>query len=84
MKKTWCVYVGMNEGHEYNNTITFADWFGPFTEKQAKNLEKRLNKILVKQADGDCEHNAATAMCLEELSPREVVAKIQNGNFGAG
>lgn len=82
MKRTWVVHVGMNEGHEYNGMLSFMDWFGPYTEAQAKRLEEKLNNILEAAAEGESEHNVATAMPLDSLSPRQVIAKIKSGEYG--
>lgn len=71
MKRTWVVYVEMGIGHELQNTISEADWYGPYTESQAEALAARLNAIL--DDPNEPEHAVARTMPLDSLSPREVV-----------
>lgn len=62
-------------GHELNNVIDEAEWFGPYTELQAERLAASLNKLL---ADPDnVEHPIASTMPLDSASPREVIRKIK-------
>ncbi len=76
MKKTWVVYVQMGIGHELNNTVSESEWYGPYTETQAKALENRLCKLFRQQ--NVAEHGEipeAIAMPLEPLTTREVFKK---------
>jgi hypothetical protein len=76
MKRTWLVYVEQGIGHEYHNAISESEFFGPFTEQQARKLEAELNNLF--NADHDTEHQIATSMPLEVLSPREVVRRFKD------
>ena len=75
MTRTWAVYIEQGIGHECHNTITFSDWYGPYTREQAERLAANLNTVL--HDDEDSEHPIATAMPLNNLLPREVVKKIK-------
>jgi hypothetical protein len=87
MKRTWVVYVGPGIGHELNNTISDAEWYGPYTKAEAEKLEADLNSLFSACAVRDCEGsecerghegegNKAEAMPLECSSPRKVLAKF--------
>jgi hypothetical protein len=71
MKRTWIVIVEQGFGHELHNSISDSEWYGPFTETQAKNLSKKLNKILADP--NDREHPVAQAMPLKGRLIRSII-----------
>lgn len=78
MKRTWVVHVGMGVGHELNNTISDSDWYGPYTQEQAEKLEQRLNEILEQNIDNQGEGLVATAMPLEQITEKALLARYQS------
>lgn len=51
MKRTWVVTVEPGVGHEYHNTTSETEFYGPFTELQAEKLAAKLNALFAKDPD---------------------------------
>jgi hypothetical protein len=75
MKRIWIVYVEDGIGAEMNNCITESEFYGPFTESQAKSLADKLNGIFAD--DPDDERKVATAMPLDCSPPRKIIAETR-------
>ena len=75
MKRNWVIYVAHGAGHELHNCTTESEWFGPYTKKQAERLEEQLNVLLANADDGAGEGLFASAMPLDNLSPRELISR---------
>lgn len=71
MERTWIVTVGAGIGHEYSDSHSEMEMYGPYTRKTAERLAERLNKILFDPED--CEHPIARAEPLSDMKPADVL-----------
>jgi hypothetical protein len=78
MKRTWVVYVQQGVGHEYHDTISNAEFYGPFTKERAEWLEAELNRLFTEQEPENDERLLATATPLAHMPYWMVVAQYQN------
>jgi hypothetical protein len=80
MIRTWVVVVEAGGvGHEMHNTLDAAEFFGPYTERQAERLAERLTHELaaIAEDEGDTEPRYAHAMPLEHVSPNDVMRRYR-------
>lgn len=73
MKRMWIVYVEQGVGSELNNTLDAAEFFGPYTERQAYRLRNLLNRLFDDVFEGESEGMVASVMCTESLKPTAVL-----------
>lgn len=73
MKRAWVVYVEQGIGSELNNVLDAAEFYGPYTERQAHRLRDLLNKLFDEVFEGESEGMAAQVMCLDVTRPTAVL-----------
>lgn len=71
MKRTWTVRIEQGIGHEYHNTISESDWFGPYTANEADQIADELNGLFATEPGR--EKRMATAMPLTQMSRKQLV-----------
>lgn len=49
--KTWSVYTETAASRSSGDSVRAAQWYGPFTEIQARQLAQKLNKLFVEYQD---------------------------------
>lgn len=80
-KKNWIVVVQMSVGHEFADSFCETDIYGPYTEKQAKQLAKELDAFFEAkhldepEEDRGSERQEARATIIDSSHPYAVYSR---------